>query len=311
MKIILSALFITFTIQLAKAQINNVTGSVQDQDGRFLHFVIIEDSKYKNVTFSDSLGTFTIPIHADSKLRFELEGYRDTSFTADKINPVPQIILKSAAKVPVEITNLSLQTTRTANGLVAVAVKKPNQVGSRYLFDTFSHGFFTDASGKLINNEYFLFDYEKVSGVLLLTTDKKYISAIVRDQIQSFTLYNNADQRVYFEKIPAIDNARYVQVLATGAKYKICKLIKTKFVAADYQATASGGSGHDYDEFVDDAQYYVLDVQSNQSQKLDLRKKSIKEDFSKDAVKVNKYLSENSGRIDDAYLSSLGEFMNQ
>jgi hypothetical protein len=311
MKIILSALLLTFIIQIAKAQNNNITGSVQDENGRLLHFVFIEDIKYKNMTFSDSLGTFTIPIHADSKFRFEAEGYRDTSVTGDRINPVPQIILKSVVKVPVETTNLSIETTRTANGLVAIAAKRPNQVGSRYLFDTFSHGYFTDTTGKLINNESFLFDYDKVSGVLLLTIDKRYISAIVRDQIKSFTLYNNADQRVYFEKVPAIDNARYMQVLATGAKYKICKLIKTKFVAADFQATASGGSGHDYDEFVDDAQYYVLDVESNQPQKLDLRKKSIKDDFSKDAVKVNKYLSENSARIDDAYLSSLGEFMNQ
>ncbi len=69
--------------------------------------------------------------------------------------------------------------------------------------------------------------------------------------------------------------------------------------------------GNDYDEYVDDADYYVLDIKAGQPQKLSLKKKSIKEDFAKDADKVNKYLSDNSGSIDDAYLSKLGAYMNQ
>jgi hypothetical protein len=55
----------------------------------------------------------------------------------------------------------------------------------------------------------------------------------------------------------------------------------------------------------------VVDVQNNQQLKLSLKKKSIKEDFANEAAKVNKYLSDNGGSINDAYLSKLGAYMNQ
>ena len=42
-----------------------------------------------------------------------------------------------------------------------------------------------------------------------------------------------------------------------------------------------------------------------------LKKKSLKTAFPKDADKVNKYLNDNPGDIDDAYLAKLGAFMNQ
>ena len=310
MKIALSAILITLSIQLTKAQINIITGSIQDENGRFLHYVFVEDSKYKNVAFSDSLGNFTINLHADSKLRFELEGYRDSSISADKITQSAQIVLKSSANIPVETINLSIHTMLTENGLVAIRPKL-NLVGSRYLFNTFSHGFFTDINDKQIYNPYYLFNYEKVAGLLLLTVDKKNVLQMIADNIKSFTLYNSADQRLDFEKVSGIDKRLFVQVIATGGKYRIYKLIKTKYVPADAQTVALGRTaGHEYDEYVDDADYYVLDVQSNQLQKLTLKKKSIKTDFAKEADKVNKFLTENSGDIDDSYLNSLGNYLN-
>ncbi len=124
-------------------------------------------------------------------------------------------------------------------------------------------------------------------------------------------IYNNAGERFDFEKMPAINISHYVQVLASGKKYKIYKLIKTKFVKADFVNNGVTSHGNDYDEYVDDADYYVVDLQTNQPQKLALKKKSIKENFAKEADKVNKFLSDNSGSIDDAYLNKLGAYMNQ
>src|ERR1700710_728105 len=80
---LLLALIIAVT-QLAKAQINTVTGSVKDEKGNPLHFVFVGDSKYKNATFSDSLGNFAIAVHPDSKLQFQLAGHKDATAGADK-----------------------------------------------------------------------------------------------------------------------------------------------------------------------------------------------------------------------------------
>ena len=311
MKTLLSALLLTLTVQIAKSQTNTVTGSVQDENGRLLHYVSVEDSKYKNAVFTDSLGNFSIPLHEGSSLRFEMEGYRDTLVSADKIGQGAQIILRSFVHLPVDATHLALHTIRTENGSVAIPRIRPNLVGSRYLFETFSHGFFKDTSGRLIASPYYLFNYEKVGGTLLLTADKKNVLAVDKTEIKSFTLYNNSDQRLEFEKVPAIDNSHYVQVLATGKNYNIYKLIKTRFNASDFENTASGGAGHDYDEYVDDAEYFVFDVQKKQLQKISLKRKSIKDSFTNAGEKVDKFFSGNGSKIDDSYLSSLGDFMNQ
>ncbi len=311
MKLLFSALLIIAATQITKAQNNTINGSVQDETGRLLHFVHIGDSKHKNAVFSDSVGNFTIPVYPDSRLTFQLEGFRDTSVNAENISAGAQIVLKSVADVPVQTSNLSVRAVIQDGGAVVIPRRNPNIVGSRYQLDAFAHGFFTDMKGKQVYNPYYLFNYEKISGYLLLTVDRSNIMKIEKDQVKSFTIYDNRDRRFEFERLPAIDSEHYVQVLAKGDKYKVCKLVKTKFYAADFAHTAAGGVGKEYDEYADDAEYYLLDVKSSQVQKLSLKKKSLKAGFAKEEDKVNKFLTENSSNIDDTYLSNLGDYMNR
>ncbi len=309
------------TAQLIKAQTNTVSGSVKDEKGTPLHFVFVGDSESKNAVLSDSLGNFTIGIKPGSKLEFELAGYENTTINPDKNNASLQIVLKAGSSTAnsqgtvstklVETNSNEALPTMGDGGLIAPGHQKGNLRGNRYLFDNFVHGFVINSNNELIHNPDYLFDYDKIGGMLLVTKDKNNITEVSWDQTKSFTLYNKADQRFVFEKVPAIDKSHYVQVLASGPKYKIYKLIKTNFVKSDYVNNGVTAHGNDYDEYVDDADYYVLDIQANQPKKLSLKKKSIKENFAKDADKVNKYLSDNSGDIDDAYLSKLGDYMNQ
>jgi hypothetical protein len=276
-----------------------------------LHFVHVGDSKYKTDAFSDSLGNFSIAVHPDSKLIFQLEGFRDTSITAANMSTGAQIFLKAVADVPVQTSNLAVRAVIKEGGSVVIPRRNVNIVGSRYQFDAFAHGFFTDMAGKQIYNQYYLFNYEKVSGYLLLTVDRSNIMKVEKGQVRSFTIYDNSDHRFDFERLPAIDSEHYVQVLANGEKYKVCKLIKTHFFASDFAHTAAGGVGNDYDQYQDNVEYYVLDVKSSQLQKLSsLKKKSLKAGFAKEEDKVDKFIGENSGNIDDTYLSNLGDYMN-
>jgi hypothetical protein len=305
------------TLHIVKAQ-TNVTGSVKDDKGTPLHYVFIEDTQYKIATFSDSLGNFTIALHPDSKVQFELAGY-DSATAANGNNANFQIVLKAVSATS---NNSPSQSSLAATGMV---LQRPNNIplgmlpghqkgnvhGNRYLFDNFVHGYFINSFDNLAHSKDFLFDYDKMDGGLLLTKDNANVMQMSWDQIKAFTLFSNRDETFNFEKVPSIDISHYMQVLSSGKKYKIYKLIKTKLVRADYVNTGVTQHGNDFDEYVDDADYYVLDLQGNQPQKLSLKKKSIKEDFAKEADKVNKYLSDNSGRIDDVYLSKLGAYMNQ
>ena len=234
----------------------------------------------------------------------------DTLIDANTISQNPQINLKLNINLPVPTIGLSLPTFMTEEGQVAVAHRNARLVGSRYLFDTFAHGYFTYRADKRFYNQSCLFNYEKVSGFLLITVDKHNVREVDRGEIKSFTLYDKADQRYDFEQVPEIDKIHYLQVLACGAKYKILKLIKTGFTSSGVAHTASGDIGQDHDEFVDETEYYVFNVQTNQVQKVTLKKKALKEAFPKETDKVNKFMSENSGTLNDAYLGKLGAYIN-
>ncbi|MGZ3834286.1 MAG: carboxypeptidase-like regulatory domain-containing protein [Mucilaginibacter sp.] len=321
----LMLLLIITAAQVATAQITTITGSVQDDKGNPLHFVFVGDGQYKEGAYTDSTGNFAIRVHPDSKLKFELPGYSGALVSVDK-NTNLQVVLKAgdasasnssdaqntiSAKIVEEKSSNDVQASVGYGGEISPSHQKGNLRGNRYLLDKFAHGFLVNSDGMLVHNANYLFDYDKMDGSILLTRDKKTIVDVGWDLTKSFTLYSNKDERFEFEKVPSLDKTHFVQVLASGSKYKIYKVIKTRFVKSDYVNNGVTSHGNDYDEYVDDADYYVLDVQGSLQKKLSLKKKSIKEDFAKDADKVNKYLSDNSGDIDDAYLSKLGTFMNQ
>ena len=321
MKRIFMMALIMIAIQFAKAQTSNITGTVKDDKGNALQHVFISDDQYKTASFSDSTGNFTIAVHPDSKLKFSLAGYDAASVAIDKNNTSPQVALKSngtgggantiTAQATAQKNGNEAESTYGSGGVITPVHQKGNTHGNRYLFDTFVQGYIISANGELIHGAIDMYDYDKMDGSLLLSNDNKTMSQISWDNVKSFSLFSRQNERYDFEKAPGIDPSHYVQVLASGLKYKIYKLIKTRFVKSDYVNTGVASRGNDYDEFIDDADYYIFDVQANQPKKISLKKKSLKDAFAKDADKVNKYLSDNSGDINDAYLAKLGDFMNQ
>lgn len=310
MKTLLLFLFVALGIHTATAQNNFIKGSVQGDGGKLLHYVVVADNKYKTVAFTDSVGDFSIPVNPDSKLSFQIDGYRDTLVDANTLGQNAQINLTPIVSLPITTIGLGLPTVMTGDGQVAVVKRNTNLVGSRYLFDTFVPGYFTYTDDKKFYNKRCLFNYEKVSGFVLLTVDRQNVKEVDRDQIKSFTLYDKTDQRHDFEQVSEIDKDHYLQVLASGSKYKIYKLIKTSFVASGVAHTAAGDKGQDYDQYMDEAEYYVLNVQTMHVQKIALKKKALKDAFPKEADKVNKFISENNGSLNDGFLSRLGAVIN-
>jgi len=100
--------------------------------------------------------------------------------------------------------------------------------------------------------------------------------------------------------------------VSNGDKYKIYKAIRTSFVKSNYTTDGLTTSGNAYDEYKDEGTYYVYDVQTNDLQKITLKKKALKATFAKDGDKLNKFMTDHSSDdIDDTYLSGLGVYMNQ
>lgn len=183
--------------------------------------------------------------------------------------------------------------------------------GSRYLFDTWAKGSVVDSKGNTIKNDSYGFNYDKINGALLLTQDKQTAVDVSKEQVKTFTVYDKLEQPITFEYVPAIDPTHFSQVLSAGAKYKVYKLTKTTFVKANYKSDGMTSSGNKYDEYTDEAAYYVFNIKTAQLQKVPLKNKAIKQVFADDVDKVKAFYSAHGDdEIDENFLKSLADSLN-
>lgn len=315
---------------MVKAQTITAVGTVKDEKGNPVSFAFLSDKRYKNATFSDSLGNFNLPVKPDSKLLVKCKGYTDKVVDIDNKTDFQIVLLSNNNESssnninePASIDNANKldnaflpngaidKNLSFTEGMTFAAHRKGNLHGSRYFFDNWAHGYIIDKSDSLLQYSNLRCNYDKINGGLLITRDEKSVMEVNRDQIKSFALFNGGNKSYSFEKVPDIDNSHYVQVLSSGKKYKLYKLISTRFIKSDYVNNGFTTHGNDYDEYVDEGTYYVLNVSNNQLKKFSLKKKSLKEVFSADGNNLNKFMTDNSSDIDDAYLNKLGDYMNQ
>jgi len=192
-------------------------------------FVFVGDDQHRSAVFSDSFGNFSIPVYPDSKLKFELRGYEDMLIDASKNSNNFQIVMRSTGHGN-SATALTTQSTGDT------ALQRPNDVdfmrlpghqkgqlhGSRYLFTNFVHGFVINASDVIFHHPDYVFDYDKLEGKLLYTSDMTSVNEVSWDQTKSFVFYNSSDERLEFEKVPAID----VQILHQARSIKYISSLK-------------------------------------------------------------------------------------
>jgi hypothetical protein len=333
--LLLLALF--FPVATVLAQSTTISGTVVSPQGFPLHFAFVQNEQRQGA-FTDSLGNFSIAVTPNSKLHVNCAGYRDTSFVVSGTQNL-NITLYEAVNISAKTSNVSAsanaantanikstlgdeitlqnsvanQTFDAARGdMLPVFNPKEETQGSRYLMKGWLHGFVINAKGEIVQDPHFLFAYDKMGGGLLLTKDKQSAIEVDRGTITSFTLFDNLNTPYVFENMPLIDKFHYTQLISSGNKYKIYKFIKTTFVKSNYSTDGVMAQGNNYDEYVDEDTYYVYNVQTNALQKITLKKKAIKDSFANDANKVNKFMSDHSSdTIDDSYLASLGEYMNE
>lgn len=324
-KVFLVCLSLFTLTQVTKAQTNTITGKIKDDQGSPIRYVFIHDTQSTRATFTDSLGNFSIQVTPTSRLQLQSPGHKDTVLNITPGSSQLQVSLKQAVGETVKVyaqVKLVTEAVRTTNEVDLGTISNGGTIsgikhqregtrGNRYLFDEFVPGYVITNDDKFVYNYAYHFNYDKIGGALLLTEDNNTVTHVPDEQIKSFSVFGNGDKLYTFEMVPAIDKSHYVQVLSSGPKYIIYKLVLTHLVKADYTNAGITSHGADYDEFVDDETYAVLDVTTNQILPLLPKKKSIKADFIKETDKANKYLTDHSGSINDEYLAELGNYMNQ
>ncbi len=315
------------------AQTITVSGTVKNEAGHALPLAMVEVKSSPTVLKVDSVGEFSMGVNPKAKLVITCPGYEDKQIN---VNNNKDLIIVLAAKAGTNInenqagtgstnkfandltqrqgaaTSLIYGSTGGSTGaLLPVFTHTEATRGSRYLFNDWADGTVLSVKDSVIKNPNYHFNYDKINGTLLLSENKTNAIKIDKGQVKAFTLHKDGGQIETFEFVPEIDPIRYIQVLSNGKKYKIYKQINTKFIKNNYHTDGMTSSGNNYDEYVDESTYYIMDVMSNRFHKTTLKKKALKEAFAADAVKVNNYLTSHMDDIDDSYVASLGNYLNQ
>ena len=334
--------------KFSSAQTINISGSVKTSDGDALHLAFVQDKQYKYATYTDSLGNFTLTVNPNSKLYVSCNGFKSKLINIDNktafsivLQPIVNIVA-SQSGIPATVdenSNINEATFRDmmmldqpklafqngptlehpmgnptvdmAQGAIfPVFSHSEATAGSRFFLKDWPHGFVLNMKDSIIQSPGWFLNYDKIGGSLLLTRDKRTILEVNSVLIKSFTLIDDLNKQYTFTIVPAIDKTHFVQVIAVGSYYIICKLIQTKFIKANYQSDGVMSSGNHYDEYTDENTYYIIG-KNGIPQKIALKKKSIKLAFNDDAVKLNQFFATNDRDVDDNYLHDLGDYMNK
>ena len=189
---------------------------------------------------------------------------------------------------------------------------KEETQGSRYFYNQWVSGYVVNAKGELQGSKNYLFNYDKITGGLLATKDGHSAIEVDRDKVSFFRLVSPGGDTVTFVNMPVLDKNHYVQLLTAGSKYDICKTIGTKFEAANYSTDGVMSRGNNFDSYNDSYEYYIIYAKTGAAQKIVLKKKAIKTLVPAEADKLNKYVADHSAdTMDDSYIASLGQYLNE
>jgi len=210
--------------------------------------------------------------------------------------------------------NVTLPTSNLYMGsAIPVFAHKEDTKGSRYLYDKWVKGSVLTVQNVLFNNDKYVFNYDKVAKNLMaiLAQDKNVMIELDKQNIKSFSLMED-NATIDFEKVPLISAQNFQIVLVkAGGKYALYKSITTKFTKANYVSNGLTERGNNYDEYVDEAIYFVV-APNNILRRVELKKKSIKAVFFEDAAKVDKYFSGHRyDDINEIFLMDLVYYLNE
>jgi len=190
--------------------------------------------------------------------------------------------------------------------------QKEDTKGGKYLFDQWVKGTATNSYNAVVSNDTYLYNYDKITKSLLVTSDKRSMIEISKTDLNGFTFIDKNNKEIVFEKVVAIDpNTFMIQLLKDSTGYSLYKSLHTKFIRANYHSDGLTESGNNYDEYVDEYTYYILFPGGKQFSKVELKKKSIKEVLMKEEKKVKSFFSQHgSDDLDEFFLMALVASLN-
>lgn len=188
---------------------------------------------------------------------------------------------------------------------------KEATVGSPFLISLYVQGLVVNQLDSVINKPDYAFNYDKITGNLLLKRNNQDPIAVNRDQVNMFCL--KLDKGGYiFMKVPVINANEFFQVISKGSKYSSYKLYKNILVKANQQSSSGyTPDGKNYDEYKDVDTYYMLDETKQEWSVFELTKKSIRKALNDQSPTVEQYIKDHKyDDITESYIAQLLDKLN-
>jgi hypothetical protein len=182
-------------------------------------------------------------------------------------------------------------------------------VGTRFLFTDWAKATVVDNSGATFSNG--LFNFDKVGQNLYMQLpDTNAVLHVNKHQVKSVTLTDGTITYV-LTKVAALDTNNFYNALVEGNKYSLYCYTKTTFVPSDYTSNGIVTSGNLYDEYKDETTYYVI-FPNGSVHETSLKKKSVKNLFASEKVKVDNFFKAFSGEtFNEQTFTLLVQTLNQ
>jgi len=181
-------------------------------------------------------------------------------------------------------------------------------VGSRNLLDDYYKGMVVNQHDSIIEADV-VFNYDKMTGSLLMKNDKQEYYTVDDQNIRSFTLKAPGKDYI-FEKVPAVNDHDFLEVLAKGNNFSVYKLVRVSYKKSNYHTDGLTETGNKYDEYVDESKYFLLNNNSNSARQFELKKHSITEIFGQDKA-APYFATHKNDKIDEQFLAGLAASVNQ
>lgn len=215
---------------------------------------------------------------------------------------------------------LELSSNQAGNGnntavgsFVNFHMGKEDTKGRRMLLASWGKGFVVGMNDSLIKDEKLVFNYDKMSHDLYYSLDKQTVFEAERSHIKAFHLVSN-DGDVEYARVNVIKPEVFFRVFAPvdATHYGFYSLTTTEFKKANYHSDGLVETGNNYDEYVDNLQYYIVAPGGKTFQPIDLKKKSIRAAFPAAKAKVEEFFSQHKDAdINEALVKDLIDYVNK
>jgi hypothetical protein len=197
------------------------------------------------------------------------------------------------------------------DNMVPQVHNKEATMGSPFLLTFYVPGLVINQYNTVINKPDYLYNYDKMSGNLLLQRGNDKPIAVNKEQVKYFCLKEPKGGYI-FEKVTDISPDEFFQIIMKGPKYSFYKLYKNKFISSNQKTNGYITEGNNYDEYKDVVDYYVIDHRKNEYQIFELKKSAIRKAIPADTEFVNQYFKDHKILdVDDLYLAQLAEALNK